>query len=193
MDAVYKKAVSRFDSILNKVAVTDQAGRHLELSRAIEKIHFQLSMVSQSEGTIWIIGNGGSAAIASHIQTDLVNQCKLRAQVVHEPSLMTCHANDYGYENAYARMLKQFIRTGDLVFVVSSSGQSKNLLNAVDVALGMQVPVISFTGFSSNNLLRQKGDLNLWIPSKDYGEVEVAHLFLLHFLADAYVQVEVMA
>ena len=140
-----------------------------------------------SGGCIYLVGNGGSAAVASHAITDLVNAAGYCARVLHEPSLLTCLSNDHGYENAYARVLKGQAKKEDLLIAISSSGKSRNILNAAKVMRRAGGRLMTLTGFNARNPLRQKGDLNIWLDSTDYGPVEIGHLFILHFFSDLLV------
>lgn len=176
-------AGARFAGLLDTVAAatgTEDCAVDAALDAALDL----LGQVQQRHGSVLIVGNGGSAAVAAHIQNDLVNKGGLRAQVLHEPSLMTCMSNDFGYEAAFARLVGCYARPGDLLIAISSSGQSPNILGAVAAARAAGASVVTLSGFGAGNPLRRLGDVNFWCPSDDYGEVEVAHLFLLHYLAD---------
>lgn len=133
---------------------------------------------------VYVIGNGGSASVAAHIVNDLVNVGRLRAHTLHDAALFSCMANDYGYENAFARMLGVMARPGDVVIAISSSGNSPNIRNAVATARDSGAATFTLSGFKPDNPLRGMGDLNLWVGAEDYGLVEMAHLFVLHTLAD---------
>ncbi|MES2509946.1 MAG: SIS domain-containing protein [Pseudomonadota bacterium] len=134
---------------------------------------------------MYIVGNGGSAAIASHAVTDFANMAKISAFTLHDSSLLTCMTNDYGYEVAFARMLSLHAGEGDVLVAISSSGKSPNICNAVESfrrAGGGKV--LTLSGFKSDNALRQLGDINVWLDSSDYGIVEIGHQFVLHNLSD---------
>ena len=132
------------------------------------------------------MGNGGSAAVASHALVDFINVAKIHTQVLHESSLITCMANDYGYENAYSRVLSTFMKSGDILIAISSSGKSVNICNAAKEAKKVGAKVITFTGFNEDNSLRRLGDINFWLNSNDYGYVEVGHQFILHNISDRF-------
>ncbi len=134
---------------------------------------------------MYIIGNGGSAAIAGHAVTDFVNMCKLSAQTLHDPSILTCMTNDFGYENAYALMLRQYAAEGDVLVAISSSGRSPNICNAVQAFREEGGGhVLTLSGFKPDNPLRGMGDINVWLDCDNYGLVEVGHQFVLHNLSD---------
>jgi D-sedoheptulose 7-phosphate isomerase len=172
-----------FSRVLNSMEATC-AGRLLSVDDAMGAMLDRLHSVGLASGSVLIIGNGGSAAVAAHIQNDLVNKGHLRAHVLHEPSLMTCMSNDYGYDAAFARLVAQYARSDDLLIAISSSGKSANILAAVAAARTAGASVVTLSGFGADNPLRNAGDINFWSPSMDYGEVEISHLFLLHTIAD---------
>lgn len=122
-----------------------------------------------------IVGNGGSAAIASHVSVDLTKAAKLRAVNFNEADLITCFGNDYGYENWVTEALRAYADPGDVVVLISSSGQSANIVNAADFAKSWGCDVITFSGFLPSNPLRQKGTLNFYAESDEYNIVEMAH------------------
>ena len=165
---------------------TDSDGNSLDAELGIEKILEELQLTKKSGKSVFIIGNGGSAAVASHTVTDFLNKGKLSASTIHEPALLTCMTNDYGYEEAFTRILSTIAGKGDMLFAISSSGQSVNIHNAVKRMQELEGTVISLSGFRYDNPLRLLGDLNFWIDSTDYGVVEMGHLFLLHHIADRF-------
>ena len=165
---------------------TGSDGNSLDAESGIEKILEELHLTKTSGKRVFIIGNGGSAAVASHTVTDFLNKGKLSASTLHEPALLTCMTNDYGYEEAFTRILSTVAGKGDVLFAISSSGQSVNIHNAVKRMQELEGTVISLSGFRYDNPLRLLGDLNFWIDSTDYGVVEMGHLFLLHHIADRF-------
>jgi D-sedoheptulose 7-phosphate isomerase len=138
------------------------------------------------EGIIYVIGNGGSAGIASHFSNDLMKALKIPSQTLYDSNLMTCLSNDLGYDQVFSYPLKRLLKPKDLLVAISSSGKSPNILNAVEVAHHRNAPVITLSGFSPLNPLRTMGQLNFWIDRSDYGLVEIAHFFLLHTLIDTW-------
>jgi D-sedoheptulose 7-phosphate isomerase len=122
--------------------------------------------------------------VASHAVTDFLNVAKLRATTLHEPSLLTCMSNDFGYEVAFARVLATLASPGDALVAISSSGQSANIRNAAAEMRKLGGQVVTLSGFKRDNPLRALGDVNFWLDSTDYGMVEIGHQFLLHNIAD---------
>jgi D-sedoheptulose 7-phosphate isomerase len=133
---------------------------------------------------VLVIGNGGSAAIASHMQTDLCHSLGIRGLVFNEPPLLTALANDNGYENAFQKLVALWADPGDILVAISSSGRSPNILNACAAARNRGASLITFSGFGVDNPLRDLGDLNFWVANATYGPVESAHAVLIHHLTD---------
>ncbi|SVD44176.1 uncharacterized protein METZ01_LOCUS397030, partial [marine metagenome] len=93
--------------------------------------------VGESGGKVIVVGNGGSAAIASHLAVDLTKAAGIRAVNFSDPALLTCFANDYGFEHWVEKALGYFADEGDLLVLVSSSGESANIVNGARRAVGM--------------------------------------------------------
>lgn len=126
------------------------------------------------------IGNGGSAAIASHMANDFSKNGDLVTLAFNDPASLTCLANDLGYDAVFAHPLEKHVTLEDLLIAISSSGRSENILRAVQVASQHDAEVVTLTGFDDTNPLRQMGDKNYHVASHDYGIVETVHLGMLH-------------
>jgi len=134
---------------------------------------------------ILIFGNGGSASIASHFSVDLTKNAGLRCVNYNEPDLITCFANDYGFERWVEKAVDFYGNEDDLLIVISSSGSSRNILNGVRAARkGKFRAVVTFSGFDEDNPLRQLGDINLWVNSRAYNFVENIHQIWLLAIVD---------
>ena len=137
------------------------------------KVHWQ---DAQTHGNkVIFLGNGGSAAIASHCAVDLTKNAKIRAISFNEADLITCFANDYGYEEWMAKAVEFYGDEGDVVILISSSGQSENVLRAAEKAKQKGIKVITFSGFKADNPLRQLGSINFWVDCQAYNVVEMTH------------------
>ena len=133
---------------------------------------------------VLIAGNGGSAAMASHVSVDLTKQAGIRTENFNEADLITCFANDYGYENWVAKAIEFYGDEGDIAILISSSGKSSNMINAAVQAKSMMIPVITLTGFEQDNPLRQFGGLNFWVDSRAYNVIENIHQIWLLMVCD---------
>lgn len=151
---------------------------------ALERAATMVRQAHDSGKKVILAGNGGSAAMASHVAVDLTKAAGIRAINFNEADLLTCFANDYGYEHWVARALGFYADPGDLAVLISSSGASQNMLNGAEQASAMGLAVISLSGFSPDNPLRRLGDLNLWAPSDSYNIVEMTHHVWLLAIVD---------
>lgn len=162
------------------------SSQKVSLDKAISSIHDLLYTSKKNSKSIFVIGNGGSAGLASHHAVDLVNVVRASAMAFVEPGLLTCMGNDYGYENTFSRPLETIAHEQDILIAISSSGKSKNILNACYKAKEKGLRVITLSGFHAKNPLRQLGDINIWTGCEDYGLVETAHFFILHTIVDTW-------
>lgn len=156
----------------------DATMRAVEMVRAAQVANKKIIMV----------GNGGSAGIASHQSVDYWKNGGVRAIAFNDASLLTCIGNDLGYEQVFSAPIEQFADAGDIVFAISSSGASPNILNAAKAARNTGCQLITFSGFAENNPLRSLGDLNFHVASSSYGLVEILHLFIIHTILDMKLQ-----
>jgi D-sedoheptulose 7-phosphate isomerase len=177
----------KLTELYEKIVATELSGAKIPLEAAIGKGVDILAGCSKA-GKIAIIGNGGSAAIASHVATDFIRSVGVPAAVFSDLALMTCISNDFGYDHVYERPLAVCLAPEDVLIAISSSGKSTNILRAVDVAKKKGIPVITMTGFSEDNPLRTLGDLNFFVSSSHYGNVEIVHLSLCHCLSDTMIE-----
>jgi D-sedoheptulose 7-phosphate isomerase len=150
--------------------------------------HAAIALIEETKrrnGKAMVVGNGGSAAIASHTQNDFCKAVGMRSLVFTEPPLLTALSNDDSYQSAYESLIRLWAVKGDLLVAISSSGCSENILRSVKAAKDAECKVITMTGFRADNPLRRTGDVNFYIPSADYGPVEITHAALAQFLTDA--------
>ena len=169
-----------FDHLHNRLQTADA----MDLEQAAQltfKTH-------QQKHKIICVGNGGSAAMASHVTVDLTKAARIRAVNFNEADLLTCFANDYGYEHWVARALGFYADEGDLLILISSSGQSHNILNGAKQARKMGLSILTLSGFRADNPLRTMGDVNLWVDSSAYNIVEMTHHVWLLAIIDYLIE-----
>jgi D-sedoheptulose 7-phosphate isomerase len=171
--------------LLSAMEIRDAAGQCLALDKGGKAALDLIRRAKKSKAKAVVVGNGGSAAIASHIQNDLCKAVKMRALVFTEQSLLTALANDDGYQTAYETLTKLWAEPDDLLIAISSSGRSENILRAAAATRDAGGRIITMSGFAADNPLRTLGDINFYIPSDSYGHVELAHAALGQFLTDA--------
>ena len=160
-------------------------GEPAPVPAAFDAARALLEQARARDACLWWVGNGGSAGICAHLAQDAMNKLRLRSLALTDASLLTCMANDFGYEQVYARPLGHLARPGDVLVAVSSSGRSPNILAAVDRALSGGIEVIACSGFRADNPLRSRPvAVGFHLPEELYGTVEVGHLALLHALLE---------
>ena len=156
-----------------------------ELIEKLTRVRNLLLEVRKNNKKVLIFGNGGSASIASHFSVDLTKNARLRCLNFNEADLITCFANDYGFEHWVEKAIDFYGDDGDLLILISSSGKSKNMLNGVKAARNANFKsVVTLSGFAKDNPLSQLGDINLWIDSKAYNFVENTHQIWLLTVVD---------
>lgn len=142
------------------------------------------NMIVDSKGKIIILGNGGSNAIASHMAEDYTKALGKVSLSFSDAPRLTCYANDYGYDKAFVQFLKEFAEPESLVVLISSSGNSKNIVNCAEYCIDNSIVFVGLSGFSAQNNLKklceQSGSLHFWVDSTDYGIVECVHEIVLH-------------
>ncbi len=176
---MFLERMEELHACVAKCSYSDDLGA-INAEEALKKAQESLQF-----GCIYVIGNGGSAGIASHFCTDLLKTLELPAATFSDSNILTCFANDYGYDQVFSAPLQVRMGSDDLLVAISSSGRSANIVNACHVAREKEARVMTLSGFDSDNPLRQLGDLNFWIDARDYGLIETAHFFLLHTLIDS--------
>ena len=175
----------QLQSLLNNLVITDKQGNVLTIDEGFDRTITAINRIKSSEKKVMIIGNGGSAAIASHLQNDLCKAVRIRAMVFTEPPLLTALSNDICYAAAYQELVRLWADKGDILFSISSSGRSQNIIDAVRAAWETECSlVITLSGFSPDNSLRKMGDINFYVSSNEYGYVELIHSILAHYISD---------
>ena len=139
----------------------------------------------KKENSVHVFGNGGSSSIASHFSMDLTNNSKIKCLNYNDSSIITCFSNDYGFENWISRAISKYGRKDDFLILISSSGKSKNMLNAIKEARRKKFKkIITFTGFKKSNLMKRNSDIGFWVDSNKYNIIENAHQFYLLMIVD---------
>lgn len=190
MKSIIRDYHKDFLKLIDAIQVTDKSAKRLDFYSGVELACNIIKRQSHIGGKIFFIGNGGSAAIASHMVIDFCKNGKIPAMAFNDSSLLTCLSNDFGYENVFAKPIELFAQKKDILFAISSSGKSKNILNATKVMLLQGAPVITLSGFSKKNPLVSKGICNFHVPSHEYGLVEVIHQYICHLILDMLILVE---
>ena len=162
----------------------DKQSKLLKQINLKDLIKASIMLSKLKKNKIFLIGNGGSAAICSHMATDFSKTHSIRAINFSSDSFLTCFSNDYGYENWAKKALEIFCDKNDIVFLISSSGESDNIILAADYCKNNRVKLITMTGFNKGNRLNKYGNINFWVDSKTYNHIEMTHHIILTSICD---------
>jgi D-sedoheptulose 7-phosphate isomerase len=159
-----------------------------DLKRCLNDIKYEdlekLKDIILSKSKIIILGNGGSNAISSHISQDYTKALGKESISFSDAARLTCYINDYGMEKAYCKFIEHFADPETLVILISSSGNSENIINSAEYCVDKHDMII-LSGFNKDNKLNSYSDkslLSFWVDSKEYGVVESIHEIILHSL-----------
>ena len=177
------------DSIKDSIAVKERVLSDEDLLQRIQAAVNMLVESLRNGGRIHFCGNGGSAADAQHLAAELsgrfaFDRPPLNAEALHcNTSYLTAAANDYGYESVFARLLEGTAKPGDVLVGISTSGNSRNILNVFDMARRMDVRTIALTG-ETGGQLRRCADILLNVPSSSTPRIQECHILIGHILCE---------
>ena len=171
---------------LNDTQATDIHSRTIDTDEGFCRWVELTEKIQQKNQTIYFVGNGASAMMASHMAADASKNGNFRCLAFNDPALMTAVSNDIAYEECFAVPLKRFANPGDGLVAISSSGNSPNIIRAIETSRELKMQVITLSGMSPENKSRKLGDLNFYVPADTYGIVEVNHQALLHCWLDQF-------
>ncbi len=157
---------------------------------AYQSVLDMITHMGNGKARLFFIGNGGSAAVASHMAIDWMKNSGFATFGPGDAAQMSCLGNDLGFNNVYALPIERHGQLGDCLFAISSSGMSEDILDAVAAAKRKMMNVVTLSGFGEGNFLRGKGQVNFYVPSNQYGTVEIAHLAILHSILDEVMELE---
>jgi len=183
-----ERYLNKLWDVINQVEIKNKKKKNIVFDDAINIVIDKLKKVKKTDKKVIFIGNGGSAGIASHQSIDYWKNGGIPAICFNDPSLLTCLSNDYGYEYVFEKPIDMFGKKGDVLIAISSSGKSKNIINAVRAAKKKGLFVVTLSGFLKTNPLFKLGDLNFYVPSKSYGHVEISHAIISHTILDTYMK-----
>ena len=174
-------------SLISSIRVTNKDGDEIEFSHGIEVVSKLIISQVESDRKIMFIGNGASASISSHMAADFLRNGGMQALAFNDSALLTCISNDYGYEHVFEKPIEIFSQKEDIIFAISSSGESENIVRGVNAARLNGCSVITLSGFKEDNRLCTMGDINFYVPSEKYGLVEVIHHSICHCILNTIV------
>ena len=173
------------ESILVKQKIIENDALQGKIYKAIEAI----VTTYKNDGKVLFCGNGGSAADAQHLAAELsgrfkINRAPLFAEALHvNPSYITAVANDYSFDVIYSRLVEAYAKDGDILVAISTSGNSKNIINAVKQAKKQNTLTIGFTGEDGGDLY-DLCDILINVPSENTPHIQEAHITIGHIICD---------
>ena len=180
----WQHSVSGLALCLEQMEVRDINGRSIVPEAAFFLWSESTRTLRSTESTVYLIGNGASASMSSHMAADLAKNAHVHTEVFSDLSLITAIANDVGYDQVFSEPLRRRMKPGDMLVAISSSGESENVLNAVEAALGQGGQVITLSAMNSANSLSALGTINFYVPAQTYGLAETCHAAILHHWMD---------
>ena len=165
--------------------------------KIVKKEFFFNSLVKETEilkknkGRLFFAGNGASAAFSNHMALDWSKNGKINSFSLSDSSLISALSNDISYEEALCQFLEIYnFNDKDMVITISSSGNSKNIINVINYCKKNNIRTVGFSGLNKNNSTQKLADYSIFVPSKTYGFSECIHQFFLHLWLDKYMKIE---
>jgi len=180
--------MEKIKTIINdSLIVHDKVLNSNRIIKTIEKIVDKIVNTYKNNGKVLLCGNGGSASDAQHISAELsgkfyLDRAPLFAEALHvNTSYLTAVANDYSYEDVYSRLLEGISKSGDVLIGISTSGNSKNIIKALQTAKLNSLHTISFTGLNGG-FMKNHSDYLLNIPSENTPRIQECHILVGHII-----------
>jgi D-sedoheptulose 7-phosphate isomerase len=186
----YDAYIGRLQNAFLKVVVTEKDGSVLDTDTGLNRWCDLARQIKAENKTLFFVGNGASAMMASHMAVDSSKNGGLRSLSFNDAALLTAVSNDISYEKTFSLPLQRFANPGDVLITISSSGNSPNIIEAITMADAIGLQVVTLSGMSPQNRSRQLGALNFFVPANTYGLVESCHQALLHCWLDKYMEEE---
>lgn len=172
---------------LRKTQVTDRSGVDLGVEEGLDAWVWKTAEIrDEKQGLFFFIGNGASATMAEHMAADALKNAHLKTVTGSETAYLTAVANDISSEDLFAVKIDRMMSANDMLITISSSGNSPNVIKAVETAREKDGFVVTVSGLKAENKSRSLGDLNFYVPAESYGTVEAAHGVLLHCWIDRF-------
>ncbi|MBW7943665.1 MAG: D-sedoheptulose 7-phosphate isomerase, partial [Candidatus Kuenenia stuttgartiensis] len=157
---------------------------HVEIVRDVADV---IVRAFKNNNFMYLMGNGGSAADAQHIAGEMIGRFKMNRRplpaiaITTDSSVMTAIANDFGYDLCFSRQVEALVKAGDIVLAFTTSGNSKNILNAVKIARDLKAITVGFTGMGGG-LLKNEVDFCIKVPSSNTPRIQECHITIGHIL-----------
>lgn len=189
MSQYYSNYIKECGAALEKLEVWMEKDNSISGEEGIDQWVEITKKMKDADRTIYFVGNGASAMMAGHMSADATKNGGLKCLFLSETALLTAVSNDISYNDVFSFPLRRFASEGDMLIAISSSGNSENIIRAIEAAKEKRMKIVTLTGLNKENRARKLGDINLYVPGKTYGIVEVCHQALLHCWLDKYLDI----
>lgn len=182
----------------DKLLTAELEAHIVVIEKAVEECSEEISGITecilagfQQGNKILLCGNGGSAADAQHVAAEFINRFRFdrpalpAIALTTDSSILTCIGNDSAFENIFSRQVEALGTKGDIFVGISTSGQSPNILKALEIAREKGLTTIGFTGEKGRSSMGEKCDYCLIIPSSDTARIQECHEFVWHVICGA--------
>jgi D-sedoheptulose 7-phosphate isomerase len=181
---IWKNKIKQLTTTLENLSVRNIQGNEIPPDEGFSQWKDMTYRIRDSGQQVFLIGNGASASMASHVAADLANNGHVRTEIFTDSSLITAIANDISYEHIFSKPLKLKMIEGDMLVAISSSGNSPNVVRGAETAIELGGSVVTISAMSAENRLRKLGHINFYIPAQTYGLAESGHAAILHYWID---------
>lgn len=175
----------KLHNLLQTLTVTNKTAISLDPDQGFKQWQQLTKDIRTTHKTIYLIGNGASASMASHMAADLAKNGHIHTEVFSDLALLTAISNDLDFTEVFAEPLRRRLAPGDMVVAISSSGASPNIIKACAEALAREAIVITLSAMAPTNPLRRNGTYNFYVPATTYGMAETSHAAILHHWMDS--------
>lgn len=173
---------------LEHIHVTTKGSKEISFEDGIDLWTEQARKTQNQGGMQFFCGNGASATMAEHMSHDWFQNAKINTYTCSETAHITAISNDISYDDVFAYRIERVMSEKDILVTISSSGNSRNIIRAIEEARKKGSFIITVSGKSKENQSCQMGDLNFYVPLDTYGLVESSHAVLLHSALDAFLE-----
>lgn len=168
--------IKKFNNLIDDVEINNE--KIINLVNSIKKCNLD-------GGIVYILGNGGSATIANHFATDLTKNAKIKCKSFSDAGFITCYVNDYGQNNWMKEALSSYINKNDYIILISSSGESENIIRARDFCISNNIKYATLSGMhEGNRLSKNTSKENFYVNSQSYNLIEITHSLILLMTVD---------
>lgn len=190
MKTYYENYTSAFKAALAALEVTNKEGSRLDPEKAFGELCGTIGALQKAGGRQFMCGNGASAALANHMALDWSKNAGVKTLSFSDSAMLTALGNDIGYDEVFSAPLRWYAEAGDHLVTISSSGNSPNILRALETGRELGLHLVTLSGLRPDNGSRRLGDINFYVPAKTYGVVETIHQLILHLFLDRFLGIQ---